>query len=133
MKFVKENKRSKEWRTMKITVDFENGMQVTLSPENIHLLDNPGQGVVLAFKTEHTAVPIVFFKNQMATPAELKAREEKAAAKVAVEAAQKAELVKAAAAEIEKRRSAEDAAAKVAAEAAAESAPVITDVPTTSI
>lgn len=76
MKFIKENKISKEWRAMKITVDFENGMQVTLKPENIQLVDNGGKETVLTFNTDHTLVPIMFFKSILASPAELKAREE---------------------------------------------------------
>src|SRR5208282_3361706 len=74
MKFIKENKKSKEWITMKITVDFENGMQVSLTPENVHLVDNQGKDTVLAFKTDHTLVPIMFFKSLLASPAELQAR-----------------------------------------------------------
>lgn len=56
---------------MKITVDFENGMQVTLKPENVQLVDNNGKDTVLTFKTDHTLVPIMFFKSLLATPAEL--------------------------------------------------------------
>ena len=56
---------------MKITVDFENGMQVTLKPENVQLVDNHGKDTVLTFKTEHTLVPIMFFKSLLATPVEL--------------------------------------------------------------
>src|SRR5208337_1429940 len=74
MKFIKENKKSKEWKAMKITVDFENGMQVSLTPENVHLVDNQGKDTVLAFKTDHTLVPIMFFKSLLATPPELQAR-----------------------------------------------------------
>ena len=74
MKFIKENKITKEWKTMKITVDFENGMQVTLKPENVQLVDNHGKDTVLTFNTEHTLVPIMFFKSLLATPAELGAR-----------------------------------------------------------
>ena len=59
---------------MKITVDFENGMQVTLKPENVQLVDNNGKDTVLTFKTDHTLVPIMFFKSLLATPAELGAR-----------------------------------------------------------
>ena len=59
---------------MKITVDFENGMQVTLKPENVQLVDNHGKDTVLTFKTDHTLVPIMFFKSLLATPAELGAR-----------------------------------------------------------
>ena len=59
---------------MKITVDFENGMQVTLKPENVQLVDNHGKDTVLTFKTEHTLVPIMFFKSLLATPVELGAR-----------------------------------------------------------
>ena len=71
MKFVKENQISKRWKTMKITVDFENGMQVTLKTENVQLVDNHGKDTVLTFKTEHTLVPIMFFKSLLATPVEL--------------------------------------------------------------
>ena len=105
MKFVAENKKSKEWRAMKITVDYENGMQVNLKPENIQLLDNAGKNSVLIFKTDLAAVPIMFFPALLATPDEIKARQDVAnlAAKAAAEA-QKEALVKAASAEIEKKR-----------------------------
>lgn len=72
---------------MKITVDFENGMQVSLKPENVQLVDNHGKDTVLTFKTDHTLVPIMFFKSLLATPAELGLRNAAlaAAAKVASE------------------------------------------------
>jgi len=88
MKFVKENKISKEWKTMKISVDFENGMVLSLKPENISLVDNGGKDTVAIARTDNTVIPLVFFKTLLATPAELKARE--AAAKAAAEAATKA-------------------------------------------
>jgi hypothetical protein len=60
---------------MKISVDFENGMQVTLKPENLQLVDNASRETVLTFKTDHSIVPILFFKPLLATEDEIKARE----------------------------------------------------------
>jgi hypothetical protein len=88
MKFVKENKISKEWKTMKLTVDFENGMVLTLKPENISLIDNGGKDTVAITRTDNAVIPLVFFNTLLATPAELKARE--VAAKAAAEAETKA-------------------------------------------
>jgi hypothetical protein len=87
MKFVKENKISKEWKTMKISIDFENGMVLTLKPENISLIDNGGKGTVAVTRTDNAIIPLVFFKSLLATPAELKAREDAAAAKDAADKA----------------------------------------------
>ena len=100
---------------MKITVDYENGMQVNLKPENIQLLDNAGKNSVLIFKTELAAVPIMFFPALLATPDEIKARQDVAnlAAKAAAEA-QKEALVEAASAEIEKKRAHAEADADAA-------------------
>jgi hypothetical protein len=69
---------------MKVTVDFENGMQLTLKPENIQLIDNGGRETVAITRTDNTIIPIVFFKGVLlATTDELKAREEKAKADAA--------------------------------------------------
>jgi len=69
---------------MKVTVDFENGMQLTLKPENIQLIDNGGRETVAVTRTDNAIIPIVFFKGVLlATPDELKAREEKAKADAA--------------------------------------------------
>jgi hypothetical protein len=87
---------------MRITVDFENGMEVKLKPENLQLIDNQGKDTVLTFKTEHTLVPVMFFKALLASPAELKSREDAAKAAEAAKAAdaKAAELAKAVRGEI---------------------------------
>ncbi|MFI5260842.1 MAG: hypothetical protein ACHQU0_03545 [Candidatus Paceibacteria bacterium] len=64
---------------MKILIDFENGMQLALKPENLQLIDNGGTAALVT-RTENAVLPILFFKSPLATPEELKAREEKAAA-----------------------------------------------------
>lgn len=46
---------------MKITLDFENGTQITLAPESVHLADQPTE-TVLAFKAGDTIVPFMSFK-----------------------------------------------------------------------
>ena len=71
---------------MKITFDFENGMQLSLKPENIQLFDNGGQNTVLGTKTDQTVLPLLFFKTLLATEEEIKAREIRAEAKAAKEA-----------------------------------------------
>lgn len=68
---------------MKITIDFENGMQLTLKPENLQLADNNGIGTALVTRTDKAVIPIVFFNLAVATPTEMAARE--AAAKVSAE------------------------------------------------
>ncbi len=74
LKFVKENQRSKEWRTMKVTFDFENGMTLALKPENIQLVDNGGKETVAITRTDNAVIPLIFFKQFLATEDELKAR-----------------------------------------------------------
>ncbi len=70
---------------MKITFDFETGMELTLKPENVSIAENPGQGLALVTKTNEQVLGLLFFPNiSLATPAELKAR---AAAKAAADAA----------------------------------------------
>jgi hypothetical protein len=110
---------------MRITVDFENGMEVKLKPENIQLIDNNGQGTVLTFKTEHTLVPIMFFKTLLATPAELKAREDAAKAAEAAKAAdaKAAELAKAVRGEITMTEQLKDFQRSLTALEAAKAAP----------
>ncbi len=82
LKFVKENQRSKEWRTMKILIDFENGMQLGLKPENLHLIDNGGTAALIT-KANNGIIPLLSFTSSLATPDELKAREERATAAAA--------------------------------------------------
>ena len=65
---------------MKITVNFENGMELTLTPDNIQLVDNNGKETVAITRTENAIIPLVFFKALLATPDELKVREAKATA-----------------------------------------------------
>ena len=60
---------------MKVTIDFENGMQLTLKPENIQLIDNGGKETVAITRTDNAIIPLIFFKQSLlATPLELKAR-----------------------------------------------------------
>ena len=126
MKFVKENKISKEWKTMKISVDFENGMVLSLKPENISLVDNGGKDTVAIARTDNTVIPLVFFKPLLATPAELKAREDAAAAKAAADAL----AAKGAADKAANPPTGSDAdAAAMAATAAAQTGPAAVPVP----
>lgn len=79
LSFIKENQVSKEWRLMKITIDFENGMVLSVKPENLSIGDtkdaNGTPHVSIAFKTDAQTVPFLFFKNvQLATKEELEAR-----------------------------------------------------------
>lgn len=79
MRFLKEKQISKEWRTMKITIDFENGMEVNLKPENLQLVDIKAPtgelAVAVGFKTDVAQVPFLFFPNlQLATKEELAIR-----------------------------------------------------------
>jgi hypothetical protein len=91
MQFLKQNKISKEWKTMKVIFDFENGMELTLKPENISLAENPGKGVALITKTNEQVLGLLFFPNTvLATPAEIKARADAAAAAVQAAANQAA-------------------------------------------
>src|SRR5208282_6610349 len=68
------NKNSKEWRTMKVTFDFDNGTQLSLKPENIKLIDNGGKETVAITSTDSAVIPLIFFKGVLATAEELKAR-----------------------------------------------------------
>jgi len=69
---------------MKLTFDFENGMQLSLKPENIQLLDNGINGTAAVTRTDNAIIPLLFFKQAMlATPLELMAREEKRVATAA--------------------------------------------------
>jgi len=52
-------------------------MQTTLTPENLQLADNGGTETVLVFKTDHTVVPVLFFKTLLATKEEVEARPKK--------------------------------------------------------
>jgi hypothetical protein len=72
---------------MKLIVDFENGMQLSLKPENVELIDNGGQNTVAITRTDNAIIPLIFFKGLLASPEELKAREEKK--KAAAAAAEK--------------------------------------------
>lgn len=80
---------------MKITIDFENGMQVNLKPENIQLVDikTPAGELAIAvgFKTDVAQVPFLFFPGlQLATKEELAQRPDAlkaAAAEAAYDAA----------------------------------------------
>jgi hypothetical protein len=89
LKLARPNQPKKEWTVMRITIDFENGMQLALKPENLQLIDNGGDSSALITRTENAILPLVFFKVPIATPDEVKARSEKAtaAAKAAEEAA----------------------------------------------
>ncbi len=93
MKFSKQNQISKKWRPMKVTIDFENGMQVNLKPENLQLVDIKAPtgelAVAVGFKTDVTQVPFLFFPNlQLATKEELAIRKAIADADVDKAAAQ---------------------------------------------
>ena len=85
---------------MKVTIDFENGMVLTLKPENLQLIDNDGKETVLATRTDNAVIPLLAFKLLVATPAEIKAREENATLKkrvtelAAKEAAIKAQIAR---------------------------------------
>jgi hypothetical protein len=89
---------------MKMTFDFENGMQLILKPENVNLVDNGGKETVLITKTDQSVIPLVFFKTVLlASPSELQAR-----------AVIAAELVKAEADKVKKEAAAKEATAKEA-------------------
>jgi hypothetical protein len=75
---------------MKIVFDFENGMQLSLKPENVSLVDNGGKNSVLITKTDQTVVPLIFFTPLLATQEELKAREDKAKAAATIASEEKA-------------------------------------------
>jgi hypothetical protein len=63
---------------MKASFDLENGIVLSVQPENLQLVPNGDKGSALCVKTEHTLVPVAFFPAAaLATPDELKAREEK--------------------------------------------------------
>ena len=73
---------------MKITFDFETGIELTLKPENVSIAENPGQGLALVTKTNEQVLGLLFFPNiSLATPAELKARAAAAKAAASVPAA----------------------------------------------
>ena len=63
---------------MKILFNFENGMELSVGPENLALVPNGSQGSAIVTKTDTAVVPLIFFKVQLATTEELKARDEKA-------------------------------------------------------
>ena len=78
---------------MKLTIDFENGMTLSLKPENIQLVDNAGKETVAITRTDNAIIPVLFFKGALlATAEELKAREEKTKALAAAQAAANATL-----------------------------------------
>lgn len=102
---------------MKVTIDFENGMEITLKPENLHLIDNGGRETVMVTKTDKAVIPLIFFPNNLlATPAELKAREDAA---IAAQQAQAAAQLEAA-----RLKAVADAAAATQAQAAAQVPPI---------
>lgn len=74
LKFVKENKNSKEWKTMKVLFKFDNGMELSLDPSHIQLIDNGGKETVAIARTDNAVIPLIFFKQFLATEDELKAR-----------------------------------------------------------
>ncbi len=77
LKFVKENKNSKEWKTMKVLFKFDNGMELSLDPSHIQLIDNGGKETVAITRTDNAVIPLIFFKQFLATEDELKARRAK--------------------------------------------------------
>lgn len=62
---------------MLFTVDFQNGMTMTLKSENLHLVEHNGK-TMLVTKTDVAIVPLATFPLHLATPEELAARETKA-------------------------------------------------------
>jgi hypothetical protein len=62
---------------MKASFDLANGIVLSVQPENLQLVPNGDKGSVLCVKTEHTLVSVAIFTTALATPEELKAREEK--------------------------------------------------------
>ncbi len=82
LKLARPNQPKKEWTVMRITIDFENGMQLGLKPENLHLIDNGGTAALIT-KANNGIIPLLSFTSSLATPDELKAREERATAAAA--------------------------------------------------
>jgi hypothetical protein len=108
LKFNKDLKKSKEWKTMKLTVQFDNGMELTIKPEHASLIDNNGKAVLVT-RTENAVIPILFFNAALANADELKAREAAAAKKAAIEKANvDAKAAKAAIAAAAKAAASED-------------------------
>lgn len=68
---------------MKVTFNFENGMELSLKPENVSLSES-NKGVALVTKTNEQVLALLLFPNtSLATPEELAARAAKAAAEAA--------------------------------------------------
>lgn len=61
---------------MKILIDFENGMQLALKPENLQLVDNGGQAALITC-AENAVLPLLSFKASLATKEELEVRQAK--------------------------------------------------------
>jgi len=59
---------------MKLAIDFEDGKVLTFQTDHLVVVDNGGKETVLAVRTEHTLIPVCFFKSLLATDAEVKAR-----------------------------------------------------------
>ncbi len=53
---------------MKILIDFENGMQLALKPENLQLIDNGGT-LALSTRIDNAILPLVFFFKEKAAAA----------------------------------------------------------------
>lgn len=69
---------------MKITIDFENGMQMTLKPENLTLADNGSESVIIT-KTDTSIIPLFIFPTvRLATKEEVDARPKATAAPAAI-------------------------------------------------
>jgi ABC-type uncharacterized transport system YnjBCD ATPase subunit len=73
---------------MKFTVEFENGMQLSLQPKNIELVSNNDDQVILITRTDMAIVPLLLFPNlRLCTPEEIKARDAQKAVNTKAEAA----------------------------------------------
>lgn len=59
----------------KFSIDSGDGRVITVTPEHLIIVDNGGKETILCVKTEHTLIPITFFKALLASPDEIKARE----------------------------------------------------------
>ncbi len=59
---------------MKVLFKFDNGMELSLDPSHIQLIDNGGKETVAIARTDNAVIPLIFFKQFLATEDELKAR-----------------------------------------------------------
>lgn len=59
---------------MKVLFKFDNGMELSLDPSHIQLIDNGDKETVAIARTDNAVIPLIFFKQFLATEDELKAR-----------------------------------------------------------